>query len=151
MAMGVTAGVLSVCTSLVGSAGSARGRPLVAPRVPVKMSGGGREVKRSGSGTRNQKGRWVGMDEDVSDDQADITRGKGMVDAKFQQGNVGGTGVGTHESIQFTERVQSNLETKNFDTREVMSWADAVAAAAADDAEGEEGEGEEGEGAGAGE
>ena len=82
----------------------------------------------SNRGTKNQKGRWVGMDEDISDDQADITRGKGMVDAKFQAGNVGGTGVGTHESIQFQESVQKDLSSAGQDKRETMSWAEALAA-----------------------
>ena len=113
-------------------------RPCGAVRVPVRMNDGAKEIKRSGGGNRNQKGRWIGMDEDISDDQADITRGKGMVDAKFQQGDVGGTGVGTHESIQFQESVQSNLENKFKDTRETMSWADALAAAQAEGDEEEE-------------
>jgi len=45
---------------------------------------------------RNQKGRWKGMDEDISDDQQDITRGRNMVDSKFQgwQGQ-----EGTHNAM----------------------------------------------------
>merc|ERR1712048_1274581 len=38
------------------------------------------------------KGKWKGLDEDISDDQEDITRGRGMVDPLFQgQQGVGGT------------------------------------------------------------
>lgn len=38
--------------------------------------------------------RWAGMDNDVSDDQQDIARGRGMVDSKFQGGfGLGGTAV----------------------------------------------------------
>ena len=38
--------------------------------------------------------RWKGMDEDISDDQQDIARGRGMVDSKFQGGfGLGGTQV----------------------------------------------------------
>ena len=38
--------------------------------------------------------RWKGMDEDISDDQQDIARGRGMVDSKFQGGfGLGGTAV----------------------------------------------------------
>ena len=39
--------------------------------------------------------RWAGLGRDFSDDQQDITRGKGMVDAAFQ----GGWGQGTHAAI----------------------------------------------------
>jgi hypothetical protein len=42
------------------------------------------------------KGRWKGLDEDVSDDQQDITRGRDMVDSLYQ----GFQGVGgTHNAI----------------------------------------------------
>ena len=38
--------------------------------------------------------RWKGMDEDISDDQQDIARGRNMVDSKFQGGfGLGGTHV----------------------------------------------------------
>merc|ERR1719353_2732561 len=44
----------------------------------------------------NHKGRWRGLDEDVSDDQQDITRGRDMVDSLYQ----GFQGVGgTHNAI----------------------------------------------------
>lgn len=39
--------------------------------------------------------RWKGLIEDVSDDQQDITRGKGMVDPLFQAP----TGMGTHDAV----------------------------------------------------
>ena len=40
--------------------------------------------------------RWKGMDEDISDDQQDIARGRNMVDSKFQGGfGLGGTHVST--------------------------------------------------------
>jgi len=45
---------------------------------------------------RTQVGRWKGLDEDMSDDQQDITRGKDMVDSVFQ----GAQGMGgTHNAI----------------------------------------------------
>eukprot|EP00740_Mantoniella_antarctica_P002400 CAMPEP_0181349530 /NCGR_PEP_ID=MMETSP1106-20121128/775_1 /TAXON_ID=81844 /ORGANISM="Mantoniella antarctica, Strain SL-175" /LENGTH=426 /DNA_ID=CAMNT_0023461929 /DNA_START=499 /DNA_END=1779 /DNA_ORIENTATION=- len=46
-----------------------------------------------GNGTRvTMMSRWKGMDEDISDDQQDIARGRGMVDSKFQGGfGLGGT------------------------------------------------------------
>lgn len=39
--------------------------------------------------------RWKGLIEDVSDDQQDITRGKGLVDPLFQAP----TGMGTHDPV----------------------------------------------------
>lgn len=39
--------------------------------------------------------RWGGLIEDVSDDQQDIARGKGMVDSLFQAP----TGMGTHDVV----------------------------------------------------
>jgi len=45
-----------------------------------------------GNGMKVQMSRWKGMDEDISDDQQDIARGRGMVDSKFQGGfGLGGT------------------------------------------------------------
>ena len=47
-----------------------------------------------GNGMKVQMSRWKGMDEDISDDQQDIARGKMMVDSKFQGGfGLGGTHV----------------------------------------------------------
>jgi hypothetical protein len=47
-----------------------------------------------GNGVKVQMSRWKGMDEDISDDQQDIARGRGMVDSKFQGGfGLGGTQV----------------------------------------------------------
>ena len=49
-----------------------------------------------GNGMKVQMSRWKGMDEDISDDQQDIARGRGMVDSKFQGGfGLGGTQVRT--------------------------------------------------------
>lgn len=45
---------------------------------------------------KSQKGRWKGLDEDMSDDQQDISRGKNMVDSLFQ--GAGGLG-GTHNAV----------------------------------------------------
>lgn len=39
--------------------------------------------------------RWRGLVEDISDDQQDITRGKGMTDTLFQAP----TGCGTHDAV----------------------------------------------------
>jgi len=98
-------------SAVAGAAGAVRAAP--ARRVQACRARFGRTraatVCMSARGTKDQKGRWLGMDEDISDDQADITRGKGMVDSKFQAGNVGGTGKGTHEAVAFAERAQKDL------------------------------------------
>lgn len=44
---------------------------------------------------QTSKDRWVGLAYDESDDQQDITRGKGMVDTLFQAP----VGTGTHHAI----------------------------------------------------
>ena len=44
---------------------------------------------------QTSKDRWGGLVTDTSDDQQDITRGKGMVDTLFQAP----TGCGTHDAI----------------------------------------------------
>ena len=44
---------------------------------------------------QTDKDRWRGLAYDISDDQQDITRGKGMVDSLFQAP----TGAGTHDAI----------------------------------------------------
>ena len=65
----------------------ASARPL---RVAPAMNRGARGQEK------NQKGRWRGLDEDISDDQMDIQRGRDMVDSKFQGGfGLGGTHVST--------------------------------------------------------
>lgn len=47
-----------------------------------------------GNDSKVQMSRWSGMDNDISDDQQDIARGRGMVDSKFQGGfGLGGTQV----------------------------------------------------------
>lgn len=48
--------------------------------------------------TCETKDRWAGLSYDISDDQQDITRGKGMVDSAFQ----GGWGQGTQVAVMTT-------------------------------------------------
>jgi len=62
----------------------------------------------------DQKGRWRGLDEDVSDDQQDITRGRNMVDSLYQgsQG-MGGTHnavLNSTEYLAHNKRSFSNIE-----------------------------------------
>jgi hypothetical protein len=75
------------------------------PHVPSSQAGAVGRVARhqlgatpaqlgKGNGMKVQMSRWKGMDEDISDDQQDIARGRGMVDSKFQGGfGLGGTQV----------------------------------------------------------
>merc|ERR1719316_2246351 len=53
----------------------------------------------------NHKGRWKGLDEDASDDQQDITRGRNMVDSLYQ--GFQGTD-GTHNAILNSSDYLSN-------------------------------------------
>jgi hypothetical protein len=56
--------------------------------------------------------RWSGLGTDISDDQQDIQRGKGMVDALFQ----GATGMGTQNAIMSSyEYVSTGLRNFQFD------------------------------------
>jgi hypothetical protein len=56
--------------------------------------------------------RWAGLGRDISDDQQDITRGKGMVDTLFQAPS----GAGTHDAILSSyEYISTGLRTYNLD------------------------------------
>ncbi|KAK1355305.1 hypothetical protein POM88_048561 [Heracleum sosnowskyi] len=57
------------------------------------------------------KDKWKGLVTDISDDQQDITRGKGMVDSLFQAPS----GAGTHDAIMSSyEYIRTGLRTYNF-------------------------------------
>eukprot|EP00250_Pteridium_aquilinum_P009043 c18405_g1_i1 orf=487-1935(-) len=62
---------------------------------------------------QSQKDRWAGLAYDTSDDQQDITRGKGMVDALFQ----GAVGVGTQHAVmssyEYLSTAQRNFQMDN--------------------------------------
>ncbi|KAL3838435.1 hypothetical protein ACJIZ3_023026 [Penstemon smallii] len=56
--------------------------------------------------------KWKGLVEDISDDQQDITRGKGLADPLFQAP----TGMGTHDAVLSSyEYLSQGLKTYNFD------------------------------------
>ncbi|XP_057789020.1 ribulose bisphosphate carboxylase/oxygenase activase 2, chloroplastic [Salvia miltiorrhiza] len=58
--------------------------------------------------------RWKGLVEDVSDDQQDITRGKGLVDSLFQAP----TGMGTHDAVLSSyEYISQGLREYNLDNK----------------------------------
>ncbi|XP_009594256.1 ribulose bisphosphate carboxylase/oxygenase activase 1, chloroplastic-like [Nicotiana tabacum] len=61
---------------------------------------------------QSDKDRWKGLVMDMSDDQQDITRGKGMVDTLFQAP----TGTGTHHAVlQSYEYISQGLRQYNLD------------------------------------
>ncbi|XP_073282197.1 ribulose bisphosphate carboxylase/oxygenase activase, chloroplastic-like [Primulina huaijiensis] len=56
--------------------------------------------------------RWAGLGNDISDDQQDITRGKGMTDSLFQAPD----GMGTHDAIMSSyEYISTGQKTYNLD------------------------------------
>ncbi|KAL5717289.1 AFG3 protein [Ranunculus cassubicifolius] len=61
---------------------------------------------------QTSKDRWKGLANDISDDQQDITRGKGLVDSLFQAPS----GAGTHDAIMSSyEYISTGLRQYNFD------------------------------------
>ncbi|KAL0382021.1 UNVERIFIED_CONTAM: putative phosphoribosylformylglycinamidine synthase, chloroplastic/mitochondrial [Sesamum calycinum] len=63
--------------------------------VPKVSSGNFKVVAEVNEKKQTDQDRWKGLVEDISDDQQDITRGKGMVDSLFQAP----TGMGTHDPV----------------------------------------------------
>lgn len=67
-------------------------------RVPyqkIVSAGNLRITAESDEEKQSKTDRWRGLAYDISDDQQDITRGKGLVDSVFQAP----TGMGTHDAI----------------------------------------------------
>uniref|UniRef100_A0A061R4B9 Ribulose bisphosphate carboxylase/oxygenase activase, chloroplastic n=1 Tax=Tetraselmis sp. GSL018 TaxID=582737 RepID=A0A061R4B9_9CHLO len=71
----------------------------------LRVTNGSKVVMKS----KSQIGRWRGLDEDMSDDQQDITRGRDMVDTVFQ----GASGMGgTHNAVMSSSDYLSTAERK---------------------------------------
>lgn len=69
-------------------------------------------VKEVNEEKKTTKDRWKGLGYDTSDDQQDITRGKGMVDSLFQAP----MGAGTHDPIMSSyDYISTGLRTYNMD------------------------------------
>ncbi|RWR95393.1 ribulose bisphosphate carboxylase/oxygenase activase, chloroplastic [Cinnamomum micranthum f. kanehirae] len=82
---------------------------LVHPRVP---NGSFKVVAEVDEKKQTTKDKWRGLAFDTSDDQQDITRGKGMVDSLFQAP----MGSGTHHAIMSSyEYVSTGLKQYNLD------------------------------------
>ncbi|KAL0055442.1 hypothetical protein WJX82_000510 [Trebouxia sp. C0006] len=103
-----TTGVMSHTVSNkspVSFSSSFAGRRVAGQRTPfsaarVQSRGSNTVVARQAREKKSHLGRWKGLDEDASDDQQDITRGRGMVDSLYQAG--GGAG-GTHNAVLSSE------------------------------------------------
>lgn len=81
----------------------------------------GARVSSVSNGSKVEMSRWKGMDTDISDDQQDITRGRGMVDEKFQgAAGIGGTHAAVMSSTDYLSAGQKtysrhdNITTENF-------------------------------------
>merc|ERR1712070_86680 len=76
----------------------------------------GSKVSSVTNGSKVQMSRWKGMDEDISDDQQDIARGRDMVDSKFQGGfGMGGTHNAVMSSTDYISQGQKNLDNLSVD------------------------------------
>lgn len=62
---------------------------------PKVVSGNFKVVAETSEEKQTEKDKWKGLAFDTSDDQQDITRGKGLVDTLFQAP----TGTGTHHAV----------------------------------------------------
>ncbi|KAM3217233.1 Ribulose bisphosphate carboxylase/oxygenase activase 1, chloroplastic [Capsicum annuum] len=72
------------------------------------------QEKEIGKKKQTEEDRWKGLGTDVSDDQQDIARGKGMVDSLFQAP----TGTGTHHAIMNSyEYISQGLRQYNLDNK----------------------------------
>jgi len=83
-------------------------KKVIASRVPnSKVSGGSfkivavEEKKEIEETQQTDKDRWKGLAYDISDDQQDITRGKGLVDSLFQAPQDAGTHYAVMSSYEY--------------------------------------------------
>ncbi|KAK6933135.1 ATPase, AAA-type, core [Dillenia turbinata] len=77
-----------------------------------KSAGSFKVVAEADESKQTNKDKWRGLAFDESDDQQDITRGKGMVDSLFQAP----TGAGTHYAVMSSyEYISAGLRTYNLD------------------------------------
>ncbi|KAL3645315.1 Ribulose bisphosphate carboxylase/oxygenase activase 2, chloroplastic [Castilleja foliolosa] len=80
--------------------------------VPKVCSSNFKVVAEIDDKKQTDNDRWKGLITDISDDQQDIARGKGMTDALFQAP----TGMGTHDAVLSSyEYLSQGLKTYNFD------------------------------------
>lgn len=68
---------------------------------PKASSGNFKVVAENDESKQTDKDRWRGLAYDMSDDQQDITRGKGMVDSLFQAPQDAGTHYAVMSSYDY--------------------------------------------------
>jgi hypothetical protein len=84
----------------------------VSANVALGVAKGKSRVVCEAEGEKKKVDRWAGLGNDISDDQQDIQRGKGMVDALFQ----GAVGLGTQVvTMSSWDYVSTGQRTYNFD------------------------------------
>ncbi|KAI3799868.1 hypothetical protein L1987_35173 [Smallanthus sonchifolius] len=76
---------------------------------PFKILAAEKEIEET---QQTDKDRWRGLAYDISDDQQDITRGKGMVDSLFQAPQEAGTHYAVMSSYEY---LSTGLKTYNLD------------------------------------
>lgn len=80
-------------------------KKVINARVPnTKVSNGSLKIvaaKEIDESKQTDKDRWRGLAYDISDDQQDITRGKGMVDSVFQAPQDAGTHYAVMSSYEY--------------------------------------------------
>lgn len=78
----------------------------------VSSAGSFKVVAETNEEKQKKEDRWKGLGTDISDDQQDITRGKGMVDTLFQAPS----GLGTHDAIMSSyDYISTGLRQYNMD------------------------------------
>ncbi|GFP81753.1 ribulose bisphosphate carboxylase/oxygenase activase chloroplastic [Phtheirospermum japonicum] len=92
--------------------GSSLKNKLNSAYVPKVCSSNFKVVAEIDESKQTDKDRWKGLVTDISDDQQDITRGKGMTDSLFQAP----CGMGTHDAVLSSyEYISQGLRTYDFD------------------------------------
>ncbi|KAK3031913.1 hypothetical protein RJ639_036709 [Escallonia herrerae] len=79
---------------------------------PKVSSGSFKVVAEVEEGKKTKTDRWAGLGTDMSDDQQDITRGKGMVDSLFQAPMASGTHYAVMSSYEY---ISTGLRQYNLD------------------------------------
>ncbi|CAA0836745.1 Ribulose bisphosphate carboxylase/oxygenase activase- chloroplastic [Striga hermonthica] len=95
--------------------GSALKKPILRTAASSSTSGNFfRVVAEIDEKKQTDSDRWKGLVTDISDDQQDITRGKGMTDTLFQAPT--GAGLSTHDAVLSSyEYISQGLRQYNFD------------------------------------
>lgn len=112
MAQVNTVGSSAVVKSAVPSSAFLGCKSKVSANVTLGVAKGRSRVVAEAEKPAKKSDRWSGLGTDISDDQQDIQRGKGMVDALFQ----GATGMGTQNAVMSSwDYVSTGLRTFQFD------------------------------------